>query len=98
MTFRANFSTFTDVNNCTVEFDGISPNENLPVSIFHNVVNILSIPVATVANFFSVDHKGETFVAHTSFGVSVCTCALRFCNWCLHSTVDSHKIFWRVDP
>lgn len=76
MTFRANFSTFSDINNCTVEFDGISPNENLPLSIFHNVVNILSIPVATVANFFVLWAIKERPSLHTPSSVFLFVLAL----------------------
>ena len=76
LTFPTNFSTFTETNNCLVEFDGSTPMENLPVSMLHNVVNILSIPVATMANFFVLWAIKETFLAHTIFGVPVYTNAI----------------------
>ena len=76
LTFPTNFSTFTETNNCLVEFDGSTPMENLPVSMLHNVVNILSIPVATMANFFVLWAIKERPSLHTPSSVFLFALAL----------------------
>ena len=76
LTFPTNFSTFTETNNCLVEFDGSTSMENLPVSMLHNVVNILSIPVATMANFFVLWAIKERPSLHTPSSVFLFILAL----------------------